>query len=131
SISQGHVTITMVMTICLAIGGNMHELRPLARVRKSALEARGKLLSAVQQLLKRYCLGDGAIVKEKIDLAPGWKLLQISASGINAASAYIFPGAAAQLARLAGLTRREDRKLDAQFGEHVQGFQVYGSFRQP
>ena len=131
SISQRHVAIAMMMAIGLAIGGNVHELGPGAGIRKSALESRGKLLSTIEQFFKRYCLGDRAVVEEKIDLASGRQLLQISAGGINTASAYIFPGPAAQFARPASLTRRQYRELNAQLSKHVQRFQIYGGFRKP
>src|SRR5215471_3345223 len=111
-IGQRHVAMLVVVAIGFAIGGYVHQLRPVAFVGKSALDPRRELLSAIQQLLKSHCLGNGTVIKKEVDSFSRRQLRQVGAGRINASAAYIFPAASANLAHTACLMRRQDRELD-------------------
>src|ERR1700694_731274 len=119
------------MSVRFTVGGNVYELRPGSGVGKTALQAGSKLLSTVQQFLESHCLGDRPIVEKKVDLAAGGKLGQISARGINAPAANVFPASSTQLARLPCLSWSKYCKLDPQFGKDIQRLQIDCCFRQP
>src|SRR5437016_8879251 len=112
----------MVVPVSLTIRGNVYELRPRSSIRKPALQASSKLLSAVQQLLKGHCLRDRPVVEKQADIAAGRKLGQICAGGIDAPGAHIFPAPSTQFACPARLARGQYCELDAQLGKDIQRF---------
>src|SRR5215510_9554907 len=117
SIGQRHVAIAVMVAVGFTVRGNVHELRPRTRVRKPALQSPGKLLTAVQQLLECYRLGNGSIVKEQIDPAAGGQPGKIGARGINAATAHVSPASSANLACSSCLALRQDGELDSETGK--------------
>ena len=46
-ISQCHVAVRMMVSIALAVGGNVHELGPIASIGKSTCQPMRELLAAV------------------------------------------------------------------------------------
>src|SRR5581483_7913083 len=123
-IRQRHFAVAVMMSVGLAIGCDMNELWPVASIGEAAFQAVGKLLAAVQQLFESYGLRDWAIVEKKIDLSPGRQLGEVGAGGIDASAAHVFPASSANLARLAGLARRQDGELDSLLRQDVQRFQI-------
>src|SRR5436305_5373401 len=87
SIRKGHFAVAMMMSIGLAVGGNVNKLGPVAGIGKAAFQAIGKLLAAIQQLLKSHGLGDWTIVEKNTDLASGGQLCHIGTGGIDASAA--------------------------------------------
>ena len=66
-IGQRHIAMAMMVTIGLAISGNVHQLRPVATVREAALQPVRKFLSAVQELFKGDGAGNRPVIKEEGD----------------------------------------------------------------
>src|SRR5205823_3529356 len=84
-VSQRHLSIAMVMPVCLAVRGNVNHLGPVAIIRKSVQQTVGKLLAIIQQMLEGDSLRDGPVVEEQIHPAARWEFGEISASGVDTA----------------------------------------------
>src|SRR5262249_15476935 len=68
-ISERHVSVSMVMSVALAVGGDVHELRPVAGVGKASCQTIRELLAAVEELLEGDSLRKGSVVEENGDAA--------------------------------------------------------------
>ena len=66
-VRQGHLTVTMVVPVGFAIGGNVHQLVALAALVKSPSEALRKPLSGREHFFERNGLRHGRIVEEHRD----------------------------------------------------------------
>src|ERR1041385_977478 len=102
SVGERHLTEAMMMTIALAISGNVHELRPGARVRKAAHQAIGEALAIVEQALERHALRNGPIVEECRNRFARRQLNQICAARIDAIAGDVVPGTRFAFADTAG-----------------------------
>ena len=69
-ISQSHVAVRVVVSVALTVGGDVHELRPIAGIGKSSCQTVRELLAAVQQPFESYGLGDWSVIKKDGDAAP-------------------------------------------------------------
>ncbi len=120
-----------MMAVGLAVGGNVHQLRPVALVREAALKARGKILAAIQQMLKSHGLRNRPVIKKEVDLCSRRQFGEIGACGIDAAAVNVFPASPADLAHPSGLIRRQHREFDSVLGQGLKGLNIYCRLRQP
>src|SRR6267142_6605605 len=94
-IRQCHITMGMMMTVGFAIGCDVHELRPVAVLRKSTQQSLRELLAILQQALEGHSLRDGPVVKEQINGSSRRQPAAIGASRVNVCAVDVFPFAAA------------------------------------
>src|SRR3954471_2572664 len=94
-ICQCHITMSMMMTVGFTIGCDVHELRPVALLRKSAQQSLRELLAVLQQALEGHSLRDGPVVKEQINGSSRRQPAAIGASRVNVCAVHVFPFAAA------------------------------------
>src|SRR5579884_667429 len=121
----------VMMAVGFAVGGDMHQLRPVALVGKAAYEALAESFAVRQQTFERDRARDRAIVEEKIDGAPRGQTHDIRPCRINARAFHIAVTSASDPPHLACLMRSQDRVFDPQFGKDVESLNIRGSLRQP
>ena len=63
-----------MVTVCLAIGGDVAKLRPVALIGECVEETVRELFAIIQQAFESHRPGNRAVVKEEIDGAPGRQL---------------------------------------------------------
>src|SRR5690242_3784803 len=131
SICERHVAMSVVMSVTLAIGGDMHELRPIARVGETSCQTIRELLSAVQQLLKCDRLRNRSVVEEDCDAAPIAQAHKVRPARVNLGSACIAVSTCADSAEAPCLVRGQNCELDSELGHDVERLQIDGSLRQP
>ena len=115
-ISKGHVSVCVMMSVTFAIGGDMHQLWPVAGVGKASGQAMRELLAAVEQLLECHCLRNGCVVEKYGDAAPVAQAHDVRTTGIDLRSTRITVGAGANPAETPSLIRRQNRKFDPKLG---------------
>ena len=130
-VSQRHVAKAVMVSVAFAVGGDVRELCVPPILRENTEQAVRQIFAARQQSLESHRAGDRTIIEEQCDLASRRQTLLVGARRIDTAAAEVMPCAVADAAHTSRLVRREDRKLDAHFGENFEGFQVHGGFGQP
>src|SRR5512136_2601222 len=90
-IGQRHVPIRVVVTVALAIRGDMDELRPSPRFGKPAQETLRKSLAVAQNALKSHSPGDGTVIEEQGNAPIRWEPKCVSHGRINLFPAHILP----------------------------------------
>src|SRR5271157_6215797 len=107
-IGEGHVAVNMMMTIGLAVGGDVNQLRPRAVVMEAAEQAVGKVLSVAEQFFERDGVRDAAVVKKQTEAAAGRKVAGVGARGIDASALEVKPFLPGPVAHPAGLVLGEN-----------------------
>ena len=120
-----------MMAVGLAIGGDVHELRPAAVLGESADQAAGKTFAVGKQAFESDGAGDGAIVEKQIDAATRRKIADVGTRGIDLAALHVLELDGADAPLLLGLRGGEDGELDSVGGEHFKGLDVDGGLGQP
>ncbi len=90
-IRKRHLTEAMMMAVTLAVCRDVHQLRPLPRVRKAAHQAVGKTLAIVQQSFEGHALRNGPVIKKYGNRFSRWQLHEISAAWIHSVAADVLP----------------------------------------
>ncbi len=67
AVGESHVAKSLMMTVGLAIGSDVNDLRPVPAVIECGEQSLCKTFSAVQQSPKGNILGDRAIMEEEVD----------------------------------------------------------------
>src|SRR5512146_2982489 len=93
-IGQRHIAMGVMMAIGFAVGGNVHELWPAARVGETAYKTLGEVFAVGEQVFKGYGLRNRPVIKEQVDIAAGGQLDRVSAGGVNPGPLYITPALA-------------------------------------
>src|SRR6266850_1629462 len=121
-----------MMAVGLAIGGDMHQLRPRPHVlREAGHDSLGKSFSVAQEIFEGHRARNRAIVEEQVDFPTRWQGQLVGHRWIDALAADVLPGAAADFGFPAGLPGSQDREFDASLGQYLQGFQIRSRFRKP
>ena len=126
---ERHLAEAAVVTVRLAVGGAMDELRPWARVGEGRVEPGNDVLGAVEKALERDRPRDGAVVEEDRQREPARAAPEIGATRIDPAGR--LPCLGAERPHAQGLVRRQDRELHAGLGEHLERLAVDRRLRQP
>src|SRR5581483_3143109 len=114
-----HLPEAMVMSVGLAVGSDVHELRPGAGVGKSAQQTVGEGLAVVEQAFERDCLRYRPVIEEEIDIALRRQLHPVSARWIDL-TLNVLPRAPGEFLHSSRLPRRQDGEADAQVGQYLQ-----------
>jgi len=130
-IGEGHVAVGIMMTIGLAVGGDVNQLCPRAVVIEAAEQAVGKVLSVGEQFFERDRLRDGTVVKKQTDAAAGRKVACIGARGIDASSLEVELFLPGLVANPTGLVLGQNGELEADRTEVFECLQIDCRFRQP
>ena len=70
AVSQGHIGKFLVVAVCFAVGGNMHQLR-FGAAGIGAHQAAGKIFAAFKRIRKSNPLRDGPVIKKQSDFFSG------------------------------------------------------------
>src|SRR5690606_38850036 len=90
-VGQSHVGLAAVVAVGFAVGGDVDELGPGARVGKGRSQAIRQVLAAHQQVLERHGARDGAVVEEHGDVAAAAQVDTIGGGGVDAPAADVSP----------------------------------------
>jgi hypothetical protein len=127
---QGHVSIPVVVTVALSIGGDVNELRPVARTGERPGEAIGKALAVGEQSLEGHASRDRPIIEEDDDRAARGELHQVGHRRIDPGAAHV-PPATADRPHTPRLARSQDGEADPLPGEDLKALQVRRRLREP
>src|SRR5882762_3515634 len=130
-VGKRHFAETVVVSIAFPVGGNVHELRPIALVRKTAQQSAGELFTAIEQSFEGDRAGNGAVIEEERDFAPGRQPKQVGAGWVNAISANVLPRPRAQSANPARLPWSEDREAYSEFRQQIKSFEIHCRLGKP
>jgi hypothetical protein len=104
---ERHLAVAVVVAVGFAIGGNVHQLRPVSPVvGETAQQAVRQGFALGEQALEGDGAGDGPVVKEHVDGAPRTQSQLVGRAGVNPPAAGI-PPAASPLAHPPGLVGRQ------------------------
>ena len=130
-IRQRHLAEAVVMAVCLAVGGNLHQLR-LGPVRHEAGEqALSKPLTVLQEPFEGHGPRGRSVVEEQRNLATAREVLLVRSARVDAAAAHLAPLSATERANSSRLMRRQDREADAVLGHDVEGLEIDSSLGEP
>ena len=121
----------MMMAVGLAIGGDMHQLRPAAIVGKSAEQPVGKRLAIAQQPFEGHRARDGAVVEKQVDAAPRRQIANVGTRRVDLAAFHILELRGSDAPLVLGLRWRQHGELDVVLGQHFQRLHIDRGFRQP
>ena len=119
------------MAVAFAVCRNVHEARAGIVFREAGQKPVGEILAIVEQALKGHGAGYGAVVEKRLDGLARRQGNHIGPAGVDVPFPRLPPLAVRQGAHALGLTRGQEDKDNAKFGQHLQRFKVHSRFRQP
>ena len=89
-VGERHLALEMMVAVGLAVGGDVHELRPAAVLGEAADQAVGEAFAIGEQPFEGDGAGDGAVVEEEVDAAARRQIADVGARGIDLAAFDVF-----------------------------------------
>ena len=90
-VGQCHVAVAVMVAVGLAVGGDVHQLGPVAVLGKCSGQTVGEILPTIQQALEGDGPGNRAVIEEEVDGPAGRQAKQIGHGRIDAAAADVVP----------------------------------------
>src|SRR5688572_11850270 len=118
-VGEGHVAMTVVMAVRLAIGGDMAELRS-GLVAENAEQTLREDFTVFEQAFESDAARNGGLVKEDRYTLAGWQALHIRASRVDLGFVDGLPFGRADSAHACCLMRSEHCELDALISKNLE-----------
>ena len=128
---QGHIAVSPVMPVSLAIRGDVNQLRPGARIGKCSDEPVCETLTIRQKILKGNGTRDRTVIKKNIHGLSGGDSNGIGHRRINSASVNLTPRPSAEGSHATCLIWRKNREFDTKLSQNFQGLKVHCRFWKP
>ena len=130
AVSQGHIGKFLVVAVCFAVGGNMHQLR-FGAAGIGAHQAAGKIFAAFKRIRKSNPLRDGPVIKKQSDFFSGRQITQIRALRVHFCAGGVRPVFLPYFTHARTLPRGQNNVFHAVRGQYFQRGRVAGGFGQP
>ena len=127
---ERHLAEAMVMSVGLAVGREVHQLRP-GPVVEGRQHPAGERVAAVQHPFEGDAASEARVIEEERDRATRGQPAQIGPAGVDRGARHVGPVAAAERTDARGLVRREDGEGDAASSERLEAPDVDGGLGQP
>ena len=123
-----HVPEFLVVAVGLPVGGDVHELRPVAVVAEASQKPRGEPLPGIQEVFEGDGARDRPVVEEEVDAPSGREVAEIGAGRVDVR---LGPLIRSDLPEPRRLVRRQDGELDVEFRQDVERLQVHRRLGEP